>query len=235
MDTSWGVFFCLLLSPFILTVNADTANVTFYPSTKAITSVSKAILDTLVNDPQALLQGSCPESALRNKEIFQASFSESSLPQTAIRLQASASGFVGAAVEAYNNHHHLVLRPDDLWITILSQLNLYVNAHADELRHMFVKFEGKKELGVNMVGSRYTVDLPRMLEKVGNLMQKNVLDPGLREWIVPDFSTTTTNDRIVSSVMMMAYLKSFVEYHSRLLCGLPAVTLLGKPNSVTTT
>lgn len=52
------------------------------------------------------------------------------------------------AVHAYSQHHHLELRPDDIWICIISQLSIYVNAHAEELRSMFVSRSGKKELVV---------------------------------------------------------------------------------------
>ena len=37
-----------------------------------------------------------------------------------------------------------------------------------------------------------------------------VVDKELRNWILPDFSTTTENDTIVSAVMMMSTLKAYV-------------------------
>ncbi|CAM6084376.1 unnamed protein product [Calypogeia fissa] len=63
---------------------------------------------------------------------------------------------------------------------------------------------------------------------MGHLIQENVKDPELRDWIMPRFSTTTDNDRIVSSVMMMATLKAYFSYGCSLACGLPAVTMLGE-------
>ena len=140
----------------------------------------------------------------------------------------SDNGFVHAAVTAYNNHHHLVIRPDDVWLCILTQFSLYVNANAEELRHVFVAHEGKKELQVSAGGSRYTVNFGALAEQMTELIQKNVLDPSLREWILPDFTTTTVNDRVVSSVVMMATMKAYFDYKFSLMCGLPAVTLLGE-------
>jgi hypothetical protein len=45
---------------------------------------------------------------------------------------------------------------------------------------------------------------------------------------MPDFSTTTENDVIVSSIVMMATLKVYFSYTVGLTCGLPGVTLLGE-------
>lgn len=44
------------------------------------------------------------------------------------------NGFVDSAVQAYNQHHNLVIRPDDVWFAILAQLNIYINEHAEDLR-----------------------------------------------------------------------------------------------------
>ena len=60
---------------------------------------------------------------------------------------------------AYNLHHHLRIRPEDVWLSILTQLSFYINAHAEELRGKFVAHEGKKELEVGFdTGSHYTID-----------------------------------------------------------------------------
>ena len=34
------------------------------------------------------------------------------------------NGFVHTIIRAYNTHHHLVLRPDDVWIAVLGQFHL---------------------------------------------------------------------------------------------------------------
>ena len=56
---------------------------------------------------------------------------------------------------------------------------------------------------------------------------KNIKDPSIADWLIPKFSTTTENDRIVASVTLMATLQSYFEYKYCLLCGLPSITLLG--------
>ena len=62
---------------------------------------------------------------------------------------------------------------------------------------------------------------------MGRLLEKNIVDPELREWIIPDFSTTTRDDRVVASVLMMGTLQKYFSYTLSIVCGLPSVTLLG--------
>ncbi|CAM6084373.1 unnamed protein product [Calypogeia fissa] len=218
--------------------------ITVHPSENALSSVT-ARYDEPVQDAKGLLKSACHGVSQKCGEIFQSSFaagSSNSLSKSIStsaerfaftdlsksKVYAKSNGLVNTAVQAYNNHHHLVLRPDDVWIAILSQFNLYVNANAEELRHLFVEHEGKKELVITLVGTRYDVHFGRFAKYMGHLIQENVKDPELRDWIIPKFSTTTDNDRIVSSIMMMATLKAYFSYTCRLTCGLPAVTLLGK-------
>ena len=67
--------------------------------------------------------------------------------------------------------------------------------------------EGKKELIIQALGNRYSVDFGYMARQMTTLIDENIVDPTLREWILPNFSTTTVNDIIVSSIVMMATLK----------------------------
>ncbi|CAM6103611.1 unnamed protein product [Calypogeia fissa] len=219
--------------------------ITVHPSTKQLSTVSKTYNRPAL-EATHLLARACEPVSEKCGEIFQCSFlpwslaQPSSNPKPSERFVATATdlskstilpdmnGLVNTAVRAYSGHHHLVLRPDDVWIAILTQFSLFVNANAQELRHLFVEHEGKEHLVVTAVGSRYNVDFGAMAERMGHLIQQKVKDPDLREWIVPSFSTTTVNDLIVSSVVMMATLKAYFSYKFGLMCGLPAVTLLGE-------
>jgi len=49
-----------------------------------------------------------------------------------------------------------------------------VNAHAEELRLHFVKHEGKKELVVKAVGTRYTVDFGNLANQMTGQIHENV-------------------------------------------------------------
>ncbi|CAM6084378.1 unnamed protein product [Calypogeia fissa] len=213
--------------------------ITVHPSKSPLSSVKRYGEPAEgAKDAKELLQPASGDLSKKCGEIFQSSFASGTFSPSAERFAFTdlskskvcfkRNGLVDTAVLAYNNHHHLVLRPDDVWIAILSQFNLYVNANAKQLRHLFVTHKGKKHLVITLPGSRYDVHFGRFAKYMGHLIQENVKDPELREWIIPKFSTTTDNDRIVSSIMMMATLKAYFSYECFLACGLPAVTMLGE-------
>ncbi len=177
-----------------------------------------------VYSAESLLKESSPTEYRKCKALIQTSFGKftSELP-----LHPSNNGFVGAAIAAYCDHHHLTLRPEDIWFAILTQLSLYINAHAEELRSFFVAHQGQKELWIKAVGTIHTVDFGALARSMTELMSANVVDPELRPWIMPAFSTTTETDKVVASIVMMGALQKFFTYGFKLMCGIPSVTLLG--------
>ncbi|KAJ7800083.1 hypothetical protein B0H14DRAFT_3786631 [Mycena olivaceomarginata] len=152
---------------------------------------------------------------------------------TTIRdIVPSPNSFVSTLLDAYTQDRAVVIRPDDVWLAILSQFNFFVNAHAELLRANFVAHEGQKRLTVKVVGqgvNRYTVDFGFIARAMAGLAEENVVDPELRAWATPDFTTTTDNDRTVSAVLLMATLKKYFQYMIMLAgCGIPRVTLEGE-------
>jgi len=174
-----------------------------------------------------LFQKSCSDAgAERRKGIVQSSFGGKTLQERAI--SPSANGFVYSMLYGYSHHHHVTIRPEDVWFAILVQLNFYINAHAEELRSVFVAHEGQEALKVVRIGDRYTVDFGEMAEEMTHLMQEKIVDPDLREWFAPDFTTTTDSDRVIGAVLMMGGLQSYFTYSFGCTCGFPSITLLGE-------
>ena len=143
------------------------------------------------------------------------------------------SGFVNAAILAYNQHYKLIIRPEDVWFSILTQLNAYINANAEELRDIFVAHEGKKGLelhvskdiqGTALLG----VDWGKFSFQMSKLIAENIKDASLRDWILPTFTTTTKVDQAVASIIMMSTMQKYFTFSCFAVCGLPAVTLLGE-------
>ncbi|KAL8672142.1 MAG: hypothetical protein Q9168_003386 [Polycauliona sp. 1 TL-2023] len=194
--------------------------VTIKPADHGANSIS----GRYVQDHLELLKGACPEESKGCQELLQSSFG----PQKQTSMSASRNGFVNGAVHAYNQHHHLRIRPEDVWFAILSQFSLYVNAHAEELRGLFVSHAGKKQLVLTYDGNRHTFDFGVFAKEMGELIEENVVDPELRRWMMPAFTTTTANDIIVASILLMGSCQKYFEYVCRLACGLPSVTLLGE-------
>ncbi|RMJ25517.1 hypothetical protein PHISP_03627 [Aspergillus sp. HF37] len=175
---------------------------------------------------EQLLRGSCPEEYLQTRRVIQSSFDQQTLRDN--HISASKHGFVRAVYHAYSQHHHLTLRPEDVWFSILSQLSFFINAHAEEVRSFFVAHEGKKELTVYGSGTIETADFGELAMNMTREIEKNVVDPELRTWIMPAFSATTPSDRVVAAVLMMGGLQKYFEYTMVLRCGIPSVTLLGQ-------
>jgi len=140
---------------------------------------------------------------------------------------ASQNGFVHACIRAYNDHHNLVLRPDDIWVAILTQLGVYINANAEELRSQFVAHEGQQDLHIE-VELTPELDHGAMAFEMTKVMASSLKDPGLRQWGLPAFSTTEKSDQAVASVVFMGTMQKYFKYSWGTRCGIPTVTLLGE-------
>jgi len=168
------------------------------------------------------------EKYLERKQVIQArngKIIKSTEPGN-LSSPAMGNGFVGAAFSAYSNHHHLVIKPDDVWIAITTAFSLYVGTHADEMRDVFVDHSGKKKLVVKADGSLHTADYDDLISQTSDLIDKYTKG-NIREWIEPNFSTTTPTTKIVGKAVLMGAMKEFFEYKFCLCCGLPEVTLEG--------
>jgi hypothetical protein len=140
-----------------------------------------------------------------------------------VLLAYYANGLVGSLMRAYNDHHDIVLRPENFWAAILTQFSNYVNANAEELRSKLVSHDNTKELIVT--GDR----IDDMVIIMTNHITAQLKDASIREWILPSFTTTTATDVVVCGVAMMATMQQYFSYTMQSFCGIPNVTLLGTP------
>ncbi|CAH0020500.1 unnamed protein product, partial [Clonostachys rhizophaga] len=140
------------------------------------------------------------------------------------------NGLVHGIIRAFEQDLHLVLRPDDVWLAILVQFNFYVNAHAEELQHLFVTHKGKQVLELDMRPIPLSeIDFQQASEKFTELMKPFLVDESLSKWLLPAFTTTTANDQTVAALTLMSTMKKYFDYS--LLsggCGFPSVTLEGE-------
>ncbi|KAF4614650.1 hypothetical protein D9613_003406 [Agrocybe pediades] len=175
-----------------------------------------------------ILQNACYQQYRQSDEILQSSFDnlENESWNKEFDIIPQSNGFVDTVLHAYNQHRVLVIRPDDVWLAILVQFGSFINANSETLRSQFVRHKGKKELTVK--GDRRNVDYEELASKMTEKIEENVVDPTLRAWVLPDFSTTTVNDTTVCSIVMMATMKKYFTYKIQLLCGIPRVTLAGE-------
>jgi hypothetical protein len=161
-----------------------------------------------------------------NRAIIQSSFHDLNGSSAIIPY---GNGLVNGIIRAFQQDLHLILRPDDIWLSILTQFSMFVNANAELLRALFVAHEGKKQLTIDVSPfSVWDVEIGKFAQEMAGIIQENVVDPDLKDWIIPDFSTTTDNDKSVASIVMMGTLQKYFEYTLVGGCGFPSVTLLGE-------
>ena len=138
------------------------------------------------------------------------------------------SGLVSVVLRAYNKHHNLILRPDDIWQAVLNQFSLYLTANAEKLRTKVVDFKGQKTLVVKAYGNLFNADFGKLASRmVDEQIASNIKDADVVNWLLPSFTTTTPNDRIAASVSVMSAMQKYFKYCFELCCGIPSVTLLG--------
>ena len=147
-------------------------------------------------------------------------------PQSSIRATLGNS-FIGALLDAYNNHYAISIRPDDVWLSIVIALADYVDNHAEEMRSIFVIHQGKKKLVVNALSGEHTVgNWAGIIQQFSDLIDQNTV-ASVRDFIEPRFTTTTANDSLIGRVALMGALKNYFSYGVHCLCGIPQVTLMG--------
>ncbi|KAK3295060.1 uncharacterized protein B0H64DRAFT_402488 [Chaetomium fimeti] len=169
----------------------------------------------------AYFRESAPYEFYNNSaELIMTSLSVTNM-STAPGLRPSGDSFVRGAIQAWGEHLHLVVRPDEVWFTILVQMNFYMLSHAEEIRSLFVDHEGQEEIYIKDY-TWYDV-LIRFKDEI----QKRVKTDWLLDWITPNFSTTTDSDIMTANILMMGLSKAYFKYIGKQVCGLPSVTLLG--------
>lgn len=204
-----------------------TANVTVQIMDVPPIELSDATSVTSVN---ALFAASCPEEVAPENpypspDVFLSRFSDlgdADIDQFANATVFPSSGsVVRGAIDAWANHQHLILRPDEIWFEVLAQLNFYMSANAETVRFVFVGHEGRKELVVK------EPTWGEVLAGFADAIQKSSKIDWLVEWVMPRFSTSTDDDRITATVLMMGLMQQYFEFTGGIICGIPAVTLRG--------
>ncbi|KAG9308420.1 hypothetical protein JVU11DRAFT_11908 [Chiua virens] len=177
------------------------------------------------NPPLVLLRAVVPKKSQLCAELLQTSLpSDRDLMRD---ITPRRNGFVDTVLEAYNNHRGLIVRPDDVWLAIITQFSFFVNGHAEVLRTVFATHQGKRELAVESGGNRFHMDTASMVHRMTALMESHIVDPSLRDWIMPNFTTTTPVDKTTCAIVMMGMMKDYFTYKFTLRCGIPKVTLEG--------
>lgn len=175
-----------------------------------------------VTSEDAFFRQSAPGEFFNNSaKLIMTSYSATNLSSSSADLYPSGDSFIRGAIQAWGEHLHLVIRPDEVWFTILVQLNFYMLSHAEEVRPLFVNHTGQQEIYLK------DFNLYDLLLRFQTEIQARVNTPWLLDWLTPSFSTTTESDRMTANILMMGLTQAYFKYVGKLVCGLPSVTLLG--------
>ena len=134
-------------------------------------------------------------------------------------------------LDAYKNHRPITISPDIIWLLIVQGFSYHVCGHAEELRHMFVNFDGQKELTVKRLDLNvftatpedWMTIFPSFIEQITEFTGKSIT-----ETLAPNFTTTTPISLSVGQISIMSALKHYFKYKVLMGgCGLPYVTIEG--------
>ena len=143
--------------------------------------------------------------------------------------------FFKCMVNAYADHHPLVLSPDVVWLIIAQNFSNYVNKHSEEMRDLFVEHEGKMKIVVtednDVLGKSGTKgDWEKLLSDFTAGVAANTKGD-VAEMLTADFTTTGVTERIASQITLMDAVETFFEFwNMRVACGIPSITLTGTPD-----
>lgn len=138
-------------------------------------------------------------------------------------------------VNAYADHHPLVLSPDVVWLIIAQNFSNYVNKHSEEMRDLFVEHEGKMKIvvteGNDVLGKSGTKgDWEKLLSDFTAGVAANTKGD-VAEMLTADFTTTGVTERIASQITLMDAVETFFEWwNMSVACGIPSITLTGTPD-----
>ncbi|KIK81539.1 hypothetical protein PAXRUDRAFT_832777 [Paxillus rubicundulus Ve08.2h10] len=208
---------------------ASSGTITFCPtqhSLESFTEDDRLKVNSHENARVTLLRDVAPEQSAICSELLQ-----TSLPtgRDAIRdIMPQRNGFVKTVIESYNNHRGLIIRPDDVWLAILVQFGFFVHNNADALHSVFIGHGARAGLVIRSRGDSRVMDPASMEHQLTELIQDQIPDLTLREWIVPSFTTTTPVDRTACAMVMMGTMREYLTFNFVQRGGVPRVTLEGE-------
>lgn len=145
--------------------------------------------------------------------------------------EISSNPILHAFVSAYNQHHDIILSPDDMWMLVCLKFADYVNQNAEQVRSLFVDHaEGKIELKVQNFANESEWDV--FFDNMKDIISKNVKGDTCN-LLSANFSTTGKVESILSTACIMHTFKPYFEYRecTKCICGIREVHFMGIYNN----
>ncbi|MGE3818136.1 MAG: DUF4419 domain-containing protein [Isosphaeraceae bacterium] len=137
---------------------------------------------------------------------------------------------IAAAHRAFMDHRPLCLTPDVIWLTICQGVSNHVNVHAERLRPLLVRHEGKIPIVVrrdDFVKGSPENPWPEVFTKFSGAIREHV-GPNL-DLFLPDFSTTGAAERAAAEIVLLETMRSYFKFRMKTRCGIPEIRLEGTP------
>lgn len=212
MKYALTLFLCFLLSEFTQTYAQPAKGITF-------TVEKLKVPDSLIEECESrrLFHNIAPHLLVH-----------SPTPENIVDM--GAHPFFNGMYKAYAEHRPFEISPDMIWLLICQGFSHHINNNAEELRSMFVNFEGKKSLVVKSdfrdpIDSLATWEeiIPQFVDQASENTGKELFDH-----LTPTFSTTTSVEKIAIQITALESVKSYFEFIViRIACGIPTITLKG--------
>jgi len=123
---------------------------------------------------------------------------------------------------AYNHHYGIVIRPDDFWYIILTEIASQIKQTPDNYRSLFTTAEeGKTEIIIQN-GDPVNMNFNTLINALKEVVPTNV------DVFLPTFSTSTPLSKLAFYASFADMVSPYYNY-SMLLCGISKVKVLGSP------
>ncbi len=139
---------------------------------------------------------------------------------------AFGHGLVGAFWEGYSDHKIVVLRPDDVHLSIMIAFSGFMASVSEVFRKNFVDHEGKIDLHIIIQHGALKDAWEEIMNQFASIIKKSIQGEML-EWVTPNYSTTKRLDIAVGQACLMGMMKNYFSYNCSMMCGIPSITLQG--------
>ena len=131
--------------------------------------------------------------------------------------------------QAFRNEGQVIMRPDDVWLTIVAGFIPFIQKNPEQFRDRFVL--SKKRHLIRVHRDEFVLHHPKN-DWVGVFDEfktriTEIVGAWLSQTFCCDFTTSTPVDVAASHVMLMGVTQSYFEYRVRTKCGIQSVELLG--------
>lgn len=222
----------LLINAFVVTVAQNSINELVFGEDGGITfSVEKV---TPPDEPLFVMSGRAVAEHWTEEEgkstdpesVIATSFDRDSL------VEMGRNPLFSMITEAYATHRPITLTPDVVWMAISQALSHQIYMHADQYRDRLVDHQGVKQLILNVTedpfrpGFNWGLLMQRFSDEIAQNTKSDIA-----RTIEADFSTTRNVERTASRVVLMKTVRPYFQYVvSRMICGIPQITLEGSPD-----